>query len=93
MLVTCVVVAIGAIGVSTLLGVALARAAARGDAELEDRYMHTLAMRERTITVGRITSSRQIYEGLALRPQAPLAGTHTGRQQPVVPRGRPSAHS
>lgn len=79
MLVTYVVVAVGAIGLSTLLGIALGRAAARGDTELEDRRMRTLAMRERTITASRITSSRHIYEGLALRPQAPLAGTHTGQ--------------
>jgi hypothetical protein len=58
MLFVFVLIAVGAIGASTLLGVALGRAAARGDAELEDRRMRALAMRERTIRAWRLHARR-----------------------------------
>jgi hypothetical protein len=66
-----VLIAIGAIGASTLFGVALGRAAARGDAELEDRRMHALAMRGRAIRAARITSAPQTPTTAPARRPAP----------------------
>jgi len=74
-----VLIAIGAICASTLFGVALGRAAARGDAELEDRRMRALAMRGRAIRVSRIgiRSSRDRHYshaggGIRRPPRVPL---------------------